>query len=586
MANSSNTTQKEEIELDDEENQSFEDLSLDPRLLRALIKKGIKKPTPIQRVAIPLILEGKDVVARAKTGSGKTFAYLLPMLQKLLLDSGSNKRLAPSSFILVPTRELCHQVYSEVTSIIELCKAQLKAVQLIRGMTAAQMKQTMSGPPDILVSTPACVLTCLKAGILQPKAIQDSLSMLVLDEADLLLNYGHGDDLRSLTAHVPKRCQCLLMSATPSADVEKLKKLILHNPYILTLPEVGGNKDELIPNNVNQSWVSCKSDHDKFIYILALLKYEFVAKKMLIFTNTIDMGFRLKLFLEKFAFRSAVLNAELPQNSRLHMIEEFNAGLFDYLIATDIGQTGKDQEDSVKKPEGKNSRKRKKPKLDAEFGVVRGIDFKNVLTVINFEVPQTASGYVHRVGRTGRAFTTGASVSLVSPDEMEAFDEIKATLSDKESGKAYFINSFNSKGLDEAVKSLRYRAEDILRSVTSFCVRESRAQDLRNEILNSEKLKSHFEANPRDLDLLKHDKVLSKKEPPAHLRNIPDYLVDPATQEASNIVKLTRLAMGNNRKPSQRPSQKRKSKRKRDPLKTLSGEGSNQRNKRKRSNQK
>ncbi|XP_021864852.2 DEAD-box ATP-dependent RNA helicase 16 [Spinacia oleracea] len=586
MANSSNTTQKEEIELDDEENQSFEDLSLDPRLLRALIKKGIKKPTPIQRVAIPLILEGKDVVARAKTGSGKTFAYLLPMLQKLLLDSGSNKRLAPSSFILVPTRELCHQVYSEVTSIIELCKAQLKAVQLIRGMTAAQMKQTMSGPPDILVSTPACVLTCLKAGILQPKAIQDSLSMLVLDEADLLLNYGHGDDLRSLTAHVPKRCQCLLMSATPSADVEKLKKLILHNPYILTLPEVGGNKDELIPNNVNQSWVSCKSDHDKFIYILALLKYEFVAKKMLIFTNTIDMGFRLKLFLEKFAFRSAVLNAELPQNSRLHMIEEFNAGLFDYLIATDIGQAGKDQEDSVKKPEGKNSRKRKKPKLDAEFGVVRGIDFKNVLTVINFEVPQTASGYVHRVGRTGRAFTTGASVSLVSPDEMEAFDEIKATLSDKESGKAYFINSFNSKGLDEAVKSLRYRAEDILRSVTSFCVRESRAQDLRNEILNSEKLKSHFEANPRDLDLLKHDKVLSKKEPPAHLRNIPDYLVDPATQEASNIVKLTRLAMGNNRKPSQRPSQKRKSKRKRDPLKTLSGEGSNQRNKRKRSNQK
>uniref|UniRef100_A0A803L6Q5 RNA helicase n=1 Tax=Chenopodium quinoa TaxID=63459 RepID=A0A803L6Q5_CHEQI len=573
----STTTQKEEIEVD-EDNQSFEELSLDPRLLRALIKKGIEKPTPIQRVAIPLILEGKDVVARAKTGSGKTFAYLLPLLQKLFSDSSPNNRLGPAALVLVPTRELCHQVYSEVTSIIELCRAQLKVAQLTSTMSTIEMKQALSGPADILVSTPACVHTCLKAGALQPKAIQESLSMLVLDEADLLLSYGYEDDLRSLTAHVPRRCQCLLI-----ADVEKLKKLILHNPYILTLPEVGGSNDELIPKNVQQFWISC-SAHDKFIYILALLKLELVQKKILIFTNTIDMGFRLKLFLEKFSIRSAVLNAELPQNSRLHMLEEYNAGLFDYLIATDISQAGKDQEDSEKKSEGKKSNKRRKPKLDAEFGVVRGIDFKNVHTVINFEMPQSVAGYVHRIGRTGRAFTTGASVSLVSPDEMEAFDELKATLAEKASDDTNYIAPFPLL-TKNAVESLRYRAEDVFRSVTSFAVRESRAQDLRNEMLNSEKLKSHFEANPRDLDLLKHDKVLSKKEPPAHLRDVPEYLLDPTTQEASKIVKLARAAMGNSRKPGQQ-GLKKKSRRKRDPLKTLSAEGPKQRKRVKRNNQK
>uniref|UniRef100_A0A803KYC6 RNA helicase n=1 Tax=Chenopodium quinoa TaxID=63459 RepID=A0A803KYC6_CHEQI len=533
----STTTQKEEIEVD-EDNQSFEELSLDPRLLRALIKKGIEKPTPIQRVAIPLILEGKDVVARAKTGSGKTFAYLLPLLQKLFSDTGSNNRLGPSALVLVPTRELCHQVYSEVNSIIELCRAQLKVAQLTSTMSTIEMKQALSGPADILVSTPACVHTCLKAGALQPKAIQESLSMLVLDEADLLLSYGYEDDLRSLTAHVPRRCQCLLMSATSSADVEKLKKLILHNPYVLTLPEVGGTNDELIPKNVQQFW---------------------------------------------FGIRSAVLNAELPQNSRLHMLEEFNAGLFDYLIATDISQAGKDQEVSEKKSEGKKSNKRRKPKLDAEFGVVRGIDFKNVHTVINFEMPQSVAGYVHRIGRTGRAFATGASVSLVSPDEMEAFDELKATVAEKASDDTNYIAPFPLL-TKNAVESLRYRAEDVFRSVTSFAVRESRAQDLRNEMLNSEKLKSHFEANPRDLDLLKHDKVLSKKEPPAHLRDVPEYLLDPTTQEASKIVKLARAAMGNNRKPGQQ-GLKRKS-RKRDPLKTLSAEGPKQRKRVKRNNQK
>ncbi|XP_058188003.1 DEAD-box ATP-dependent RNA helicase 16 [Rhododendron vialii] len=556
-----------EHEQEEEEDQTFEELGLDPRLIRALTKKSIDNPTPIQRVAIPLILEGKDVVARAKTGSGKTFAYVLPLLHKLFSDSGSKNRLAPAAFVLVPTRELSQQVYSEIQSLIELCRVQLKITQLTSAMFDADLKTALAGPPDILVSTPACLQSCFSKGVLLPASVQDSLSFLVLDEADLLLSYGYEDDIKSLTAHIPRRCQCLLMSATSSADVEKLKKLILHNPFILTLPEVGDTKDEIIPKNVQQFWISC-SARDKIIYILALMKLELVQKKVLIFTNTIDASFRLKLFFEKFGIKSAVLNAELPQNSRLHILEQFNAGLFDYLIATDDSQLKeKEQADGESRVERKRSRKHARKKMDSEFGVVRGIDFKNVNTVINFDMPHSAEGYVHRIGRTGRAYSTGASVSLVSPEEMEIFEEVKSTLGENENKDSNFIAPFPLL-TKNAVESLRYRAEDVARSVTKISVREARAQDLRNEILNSEKLKAHFQVNPKDLDLLKHDKVLSKKPLSTHLRDVPEYLLDPTTQEASKIVKLARAAMGNN--SACRKGFKGKSRKDKDPLKSLS----------------
>ncbi|KAK9166058.1 hypothetical protein Scep_001249 [Stephania cephalantha] len=566
--NPNNDEPQPELE-EEEEEKTFEELGLDPRLIRALTKKGISAPTPIQTYAIPLIMEGKDVVARAKTGSGKTYAYLLPLLQKLFSELDSARKNCPGAFVLVPTRELCQQVYAEVSSLIEACRVQLKVVQLTSSMPASDLRAGLAGPPDILVSTPACISTCLSIDALQAKSIQDSLSFLVLDEADLLLSYGYEDDLKALVPHVPRRCQCLLMSATSSADVEKLKKLVLHNPFILTLPEVGKAKDEIIPQTVQQYWISCTT-HDKLLYILALLKLALVQKKVLIFVNTIDMGYRLRLFVEQFGIKSVVLNAELPQNSRLHILEEFNAGLFDYLIATDEGQT-KEQVNGESYTASTKSKKRLRQKLNAEFGVVRGIDFKNVYTVINFEMPQDVAGYVHRIGRTGRAFNTGASVSLVSSDEMEIFEEIKITMGDDSQDDSNFIAPFPLL-TKNAVESLRYRVEDVARSVTKIAVREARAQDLRNEILNSEKLKAHFESNPRDLDLLKHDKVLSKKPAPAHLKAVPEYLMDATTKEASKIVKLARAAMGSNRS-NRRNGSKARNRKSRDPLKTFSAEG-------------
>ncbi|KAI3870473.1 hypothetical protein MKX03_022666, partial [Papaver bracteatum] len=305
-------------------------------------------------------------------------------------------------------------------------------------------------------------------------------------------------------------------------------------------------------------------------------------------------------------------------NSFVHI--EFNAGLFDYLIATDDSQMKeKEKANDDTQVTSKKSKRHPKPKLDSEFGVVGGIDFKNVYTVINFEMPLNAAGYVLEktiIGRTGRAYNTGASVSLVSEDEMEVFEEIKATLGEEEDdskGGSNFIAPFPLL-TKNAVESLRYRDE----SVTKSDVRESRAQDLRNEI-------AHFESNPRDLgtdfytcsfviesfwfyfaknslffclfvvltfvvltvlmfakssDLLKHDKELSRKPAPAHLRAVPEYLQDPTTQEASKIVKMARAAMG--KTPSKRrPASKGKSRKSKDPLKAHSAEGAKRIGKRK-----
>jgi ATP-dependent RNA helicase DDX56/DBP9 len=537
---------------DDDDDVGFEDMGLDARLLRALAKKGLAQPTPIQVKAVPLILEGKDVVARARTGSGKTLAYLLPMVHKLLADGGSKK--GPSAVVLVPTRELCQQVFDEVTWLSEHCGGNLRVVQLATTMSPAALKSAMARIPDILVATPARVAACVTHNVLQPSVLQECLSTLVLDEADLLFSYGYEEDLRSLAVHIPRKCQCLLMSATSCPDVDKLKKLVLHNPVTLTLTEVDGSADmSIVPKSVQQFSISC-SARDKLLYTLAILKYELIQRKALIFVNTIDTGFRVKLFLEQFGVKSAVLNGELPQNSRQHILQQFNAGLFEYLIATDDGKSSqpvsggsKAGGEDVKGVDTEETTKgAKKVIADSEFGVVRGIDFKNVRTVINHDMPVNVAGYIHRIGRTGRAGNAGISISLVSPEEEELVMQIKAELNGDDEGaqnKKSPISPFPLLSTT-AVESLRYRAEDVMRGVTKIAVREARAKELRIEILNSERLKAHFEDNPTDLELLKHDKVLSKVKPSEHLKTVPEYLRDPTTEAASKAINLARAAMG------------------------------------------
>eukprot|EP00891_Asterochloris_glomerata_P006955 jgi/Astpho2/6955/e_gw1.00107.46.1_t len=519
--------------------QVFEDLQLNVKLLQALHKKELVTPTPVQARCIPEALSGRDVIAQARTGSGKTLAYLLPVMHRVLQQGKGPQGW--QALIMVPTQELCEQVAEEAAAVGVHCG--LKAtVCTAEGPQAVQATAVRTAGP-IVVSTPGRVARTLKSGLLPTETLQQHLCALVLDEADMLLLHEYEEDLQAIAPQVPRACQCMLMSATTSEDVRRLEKLMLHNPLEVSCLDLHPRQDTLAAANgagsadsIAHFRLDCNRS-DKLLAVMALLRLGSVRRKVLVFVNSIDSGYRLRLFLEAFGIRSAVLNSELPLNSRHHILQArlgFNRGLFDYLIATD---------DPAKAPAQQHQAgaKRKADGCPAdnagqEYGVTRGIDFKGVCTVVNMDLPQTLSGYVHRVGRTGRAGQTGEAITLVAPEEGAFAEELSASLggANAEHGTADLGAGLPSypRLTKEAINALRYRGEDVARSLTKTVIKEARAKELRLELLNSERLKAHFEdhpGKPGDLTLLKHDKALSAATPQLHLRTLPTYLREKTT---------------------------------------------------------
>jgi ATP-dependent RNA helicase DDX56/DBP9 len=357
--------------------------------------------------------------------------------------------------------------------------------------------------------------------------------------------------MKVIAQSIPPICQGCLMSATLTTvrclltlgfaassdasnpqEVEGLKKLILHTPAVLTLEEPPAPQPT--EQALSQFMLKC-SENDKFLISYVLVRLRLIPGKLLFFVNDIDRGFRLKLFLERFGIKSVVLNSELPVNSRLHILQEFNQGVFDYLIATDealeahSGQEatetpaaededregGSDAEDEEAKEDKKGKKKKKKSsRKDALFGVARGIDFKGVAAVINFDFPLSMQSYTHRIGRTARGAANGSALSLVSPTEEARFEEVKAApIGMRPPGSSAPALTWELAGMQikpyefrmNVIDGFRYRVEDMLRSVTKVSIREARAAEIKKEMVNSKKLKSHFEDNPRDLQLLRHD---------------------------------------------------------------------------------
>lgn len=503
----------------------FEALGLDSKLLQALNKmKGVVKPTQVQEIAVPAAMKGKDVLVRADTGGGKTLAYLLPMIHKLMRDE---ERRGWKALVLVPTKELCKQVADEARWIAARCGNAFGVTNLAAKGNSAATKAALATVEEMVVSTPATVADCVSKGVLPSQVLQERLRSLVLDEADLLLSYGYGEDLRTVTANVPRSCQCLLMSATLNEDVEQLKELVLHNPEVIDVQSKKGGKAGRagVAETVEHFVVACQGK-DKLLCVAVALKMGLVAKKTLIFVNSINTGYKVKLFLENFGVRSAVLNAELPLNSRQHILQEFNKGLFDHLIATDSTSA---KGTAHGKGGGTIASKRKRGLQDGEYGVVRGIDFRGVRTVLNFDVPEDVNSYVHRAGRTGRAGKTGACVTLCAEEEAAFMDTVDQHLRGEQ--KERCIQPLE--GLTKAqVEAFRYRGEDVARRITRNAIKEARAKEIRMELLNSERLQSHFEDNPKDLALLKHDKTLQKAPGLAHLKNVPNYMRDSKTLAA------------------------------------------------------
>lgn len=296
-----------------------------------------------------------------------------------------------------------------------------------------------------------------------------------------------------------------------------------------------------------------------------IFKLKLVKGKCIIFVGDIDRCYRLKLFLEQFGIRSCVLNSELPVNSRIHIVDEFNKNVYEIIIATDEDEVLGDEEDeteagtanakkasptttttatidaetdptpTTKKPPKK---KHKKVRRDKEYGISRGIDFQNVACVLNFDLPTSSKSYTHRIGRTARAGKTGMALSFVIPSALfrahkptshpscENDEKVlaKITRHQRKRGKEVRPYTFDMK----QVEAFRYRMDDALRAVTRVAVREARTREIRQELLASEKLKRHFEENPSDLVHLRHDGELRAAKVQPHLKHVPDYLLPMA----------------------------------------------------------
>ncbi|XP_008170140.2 probable ATP-dependent RNA helicase DDX56 [Chrysemys picta bellii] len=495
---------------------SFAHMGLDGRLLQAIAELGWAKPTLIQEKAIPLALEGKDLLARARTGSGKTAAYAIPLLQHLLQVKMSPlvTEQAVRGLVLVPTKELGQQVLQMIRQLTAYCSRDVRVADVSGQVDMSAQRPILMEKPDVVVGTPSRVLAHLQGHSL---SLRHSLEVLVLDEADLLFSFGFEEDLKNLLCHFPKIYQSFLMSATFSEEVQALKELVLHNPVTLKLQE------SQLPEAAQlcQYQIRCAGEEDKFLLLYALLKLGLVRGKAILFVSTVERGYRLKLFLEQFSIPACVLNAELPVQSRCHIISQFNRGFYDYIVATDE-QVLAEPTVRAKRRKGAKGAKAEKGK-DPEYGVARGIDFQNVATIINFDPPPSVESYIHRAGRTARADNPGTALTFVTHPECPLLAEIEEALAGESTEPVLRPYQFRM----EEVEGLRYRCRDAMRSVTKQAIKEARLREIKEELLNSEKLKTYFEDNPHDLRLLRHDRPLHPAIIKPHLRNVPEYLVPP-----------------------------------------------------------
>ncbi|KAI4203106.1 MAG: hypothetical protein LQ350_002154 [Teloschistes chrysophthalmus] len=438
-----------------------------------------------------------------------------------------------------PTAVQSKQTFKTVTCLTAFCSKEIRAVDLTQKIPESVQRSTLSTSPEIVISTPGRAARHINTTALS----LDGISILAIDEADLVLSYGYEEDLQNVANALPSGVQTLLMSATLTPEVDTLKNLYCRNPAVVDVDNHASDD-----TGVTQYVVQCAED-EKFLLAFVIFKLKLIKGKCITFVADIDRCYRLKLFLEQFGVKACVLNSELPVNSRCHVVEEFNKSVYDIIIASDENEILGDEQG------GKNPGSRYSSKTNAfqegkghtskripggnddgrEYGISRGIDFKNVACVLNFDLPTSSKSYTHRIGRTARAGRTGMALSLVVPSSQ--YHKHKPTsipsAQHDESVLAKIIQHQGKKGKEvkpydfdmKQIDAFRYRVNDALRAVTSVAVREARTRELRQEILNSEKLKRHFEENPEDLQQLRHDGELRPARVQAHLKHVPDYLM-------------------------------------------------------------
>ena len=350
---------------------NFDDLGLMPSLLKAVKEKGYDVPSPIQEKAIPLILKGRDILASAQTGTGKTAGFTLPLLQKLSENEPKGKRNI-RALILTPTRELAAQIYDNV---LEYSKhINLRSTVIFGGVNQRPQVATLRQGVDILIATPGRLLDLVNQRFL----FLDNVEILVLDEADRMLDMGFKRDIDKIMSLIPSRRQNLLFSATFSKEIKFLARDILNNPETV----------ETSPQNTTVEAIvqkAYKVDKNKKPELIIKLIKEGGWSQVLVFTRTKHGANNLCKKMIKSDIQAAAIHGNKSQSARTKALFGFKNGTVEVLVATDIA--------------------------------ARGLDIPLLPHVINFELPNIPEDYVHRIGRTGRAGAKGEALSLVSGDE-------------------------------------------------------------------------------------------------------------------------------------------------------------------------
>jgi ATP-dependent RNA helicase RhlE len=367
----------------------FDLLPLDPKLLRAVADSGYTAMTPIQAKAIPLVLAGRDIMGAAQTGTGKTAAFTLPLLQKMLRHE--NASMSPArhpvrALVLAPTRELADQVAENVKKYAK--HSQLRSVVVFGGVDMKPQTLALKAGVEVLIATPGRLLDHIEA----KNAVLNQVEYVVLDEADRMLDIGFLPDLQRILSFLPKARQTLLFSATFSPEIKKLAASYLQEPLLVEVA-----RPNATATNVEQRFYSV-TDDDKRAVVRQLLRTRELSQAI-IFVNSKLGAARLARSFERDGLKTQALHGDKSQDERLKALAAFKAGEVDLLVATDVA--------------------------------ARGLDITDLPAVFNFDVPFHAEDYVHRIGRTGRAGASGLAVTLVTRDDTRMVSDIEKLIKKK-----------------------------------------------------------------------------------------------------------------------------------------------------------
>jgi ATP-dependent RNA helicase RhlE len=357
----------------------FVDLKLHPSLLKAIKELGFARPTPVQADAIPPGLAGRDVLACAQTGSGKTAAFLLPILHRLIDKPRGRTR----ALVLAPTRELAAQILEEFNALA--VHTPLTGASVFGGVSMGPQEHAFRAGVDVMIATPGRLLDHLRA----PYAKLSGLEYLVLDEADRMLDMGFLPDIRRILKYLPAKRQTLFFSATMPQEILKLTEEMLRNPETIQKA-----RQSTPASGITQAVYPVSQDAKRALLVHLLSRSEI--KQALVFTRTKHRANRLAEYLVRAGVRAERIHGNRSQGQRTAALAGFKDGRFPVLVATDIA--------------------------------ARGIDVEALGHVVNFDVPQAPDDYIHRVGRTGRAEMTGDAFTFVAPDEESDLRDIEKAI--------------------------------------------------------------------------------------------------------------------------------------------------------------